>query len=357
MIDLQLPHLLAVKHLFRKMIASILINSNNKLNLEKVFDSYEKNASNLNSFEFIINIDENDNETKKYLDKQINQRKFVIKYIEEYEGDYFSGHINNNKMLNYVNSNSYFISCTGDRIINEVENWDEKLRNYKNFYKDDIFRIRCSSFKERKYFDFWECCFAPSNVTFTTFKFIKIINDLSPCFSHDAFQQCIFFYLESHDNFNSKQLNRDLTAHDLIFSGDTPEQKSGDENYNRINGQLIAWDILTSWKIQKEAYRRAMLIKTNIMASHDPENFQIYDDESHICIVDKSTGVVKKYNYNISKLKIFINNFYRKLSYLNYCGGGKIEPKHKKIFSIIWYLDFRYKYLRGIKDLYNRFFT
>ena len=91
------------------MIASILINSNNKLNLEKVFDSYEKNASNLNSFEFIINIDENDNEIKEYLDKQINERKFVIKYIEEYEGDYFSGHINNNKMLNYVNSDSYFI--------------------------------------------------------------------------------------------------------------------------------------------------------------------------------------------------------------------------------------------------------
>ena len=89
----------------------------------------------------------------------------------------------------------------GDRVLNETKNWDKKLEEYKNFFEDGIFRIRCSSHKLRSYFDFWECCFAPSNITFTTSKLIKIIGDLSPCFSHDAFQRCLFFYLESHDNF------------------------------------------------------------------------------------------------------------------------------------------------------------
>ena len=46
------------------MIASILINSKNKSNLEKVFNSYEMNASKKDSFEFIVNIDNDDNETK-----------------------------------------------------------------------------------------------------------------------------------------------------------------------------------------------------------------------------------------------------------------------------------------------------
>ena len=113
----------------------------------------------------------------------------------------------------------------------------------------------------------------PSNITFTTSKLIKIIGDLSPCFSHDAFQQYLFFYLESHDNFNSIQINRDLTAYDLKFSGDMPLEKEGDENYTRIHGQLKAWNILTSWKIQKEAYRRAMLVKANILTDHKTENF------------------------------------------------------------------------------------
>ena len=337
------------------MIASILINSNNKSNLEKVFDSYERNASNCNSFEFIINIDNDDNETKLYLEEQRERREFSIKYIEDYEGDYFSGHINNNKMLDYVDENSYFISCTGDRVLNETKNWDKKLIDYKHFYNDDIFRIRCSSHKERKYFDFWECCFAPSNITFTTSKLIKIIGDLAPCFSHDAFQQCLFFYLESHDNFNSEQINRDLTAYNIKFSGDKPAEKSDDQNYERIHGQLKAWNILTSWKIQREAYRRAMLIKANILANNNHENFQIYDDENHICIVDKSSGVVKKYNYNISRIRIFLINLFRKLSYLNFCGGGLKDPPNKMFFSIIWYLDFRFRYFRGLKDFYNKF--
>ena len=71
------------------MIASILINSNNKSNLEKVFNSYEMNASKKDSFEFIVNIDNDDNETKVYLEEQIKKREFTIKYLQAYEGDYF----------------------------------------------------------------------------------------------------------------------------------------------------------------------------------------------------------------------------------------------------------------------------
>ena len=58
-------------------------------------------------------------------------------------------------MIEYIDKRSYFISCTGDRVLNKTKNWDDKLRAYKSFYNDDIFRIRCSSHKERRYFDFW----------------------------------------------------------------------------------------------------------------------------------------------------------------------------------------------------------
>ena len=148
-----------------------------------------------------------------------------------------------------------------------------------------------------------------------------------------------------------------MIAYDLSFAGDKPEEKGDDDNYERIHGQLKAWNILTSWKMQKEAFRRAMLIKANIISSDNPENFQIYDNDRSICIFNKSSGVVKKYNYNISRFKVFIKNFLRKFSYLNFCGGGTIEPNNKVIFSLIWYLNFRYKYLRGLKDFYNRLST
>ena len=69
-----------------------------------------------------------------------------------------------------------------------------------------------------------------------------------------------------------------MTAYDLTFTGDKPEEKGDAENYERIHGQLKAWSILTSWRMQREAFRRAMLIKANIIASDNPENFQIYDN-------------------------------------------------------------------------------
>ncbi len=343
-------------NLFKFMIASILINSKNVENLKKVFDSYESNASNPSSFEIIVNINKESTDIKNFLEDQIIKRNFKLKYIDEYEGDYFSGHINNNKMLNYVSEDTYFISCTGDRVLVKTKNWDKKLEKYKNFFKDDFFRVKCSSFRHRKYFDIWECCFAPSNITFTTLKLIKIIGDLSPCFSHDSFQQCLFFYLESHDNFNSKQINRDLAINSLEFSGDTPEVKNDEENYERINGQLISWNILTSAKIQKEAFRRSMLVKANIFYGNKTNEYDIYDENNNICIRHKSSRDIIKYNYNVNIIKIYVKNLFRKYSYLNYCGGGLKESPNKTIFSIIWYLNFRYECLRGIKDLYNKYF-
>ena len=339
------------------MIASILINSKNIENLEEVFNSYQDNAFDQKNFEIIVNINKDDIELKKYLDKQIITRKFKLKYTMSYEGDYFSGHINNNIMLSMIDKKTYFISCTGDRVKVKTKNWDQILEKYVGFYEDDIFRIKFSKFKNRKYFDFWECCFAPANITFTTKKTLEINkNNFSPCFSHDAFQQCIYFYLEKHDHFNSNQYNRDIVDSDIKFTGDIPEPKNSEDNYKRIHGQLKAWSILTSAKMQKEAYRRAMIMKAHIKYSHCLDNYEIHDSGSKIMVINKSSGFVEKYNYNVNSAKIKLVNFIRKFSYLNYCGAGFKDDKHPIIFSIFWYLDFRYPYMRGIKDLYNRFF-
>ena len=339
------------------MIASILINSKNIENLAEVFDSYEDNASDPNNFEIIVNINKDDINLKKYLDQQKSLRKFQLKYIMSYEGDYFSGHINNNKMLEEVNEKSYFISCTGDRVKIKTKNWDINLRKYMNLFNDDIFRVKFSKYKNRKYFDFWECCFAPANITFTTKKSINLNkNNLSPCFSHDAFQQCMYFYLEKHDNFNSNQFNRDIIDNSIEFSGDTPEPKNDEENYERIHGQLKAWNILTSAKIQKEAFRRAMIMKAHIKYNDNINDYEIYDFAGNVCVKNKSSGVVEKYNYNVNSVKISLTNLIRKFSYLNYCGAGFNDEKHSLVFSIFWYLDFRYNFFRGIKDFYNKFF-
>ena len=108
--------------------------------------------------------------------------------------------------------------------------------------------------------------------------------------------------------------------------------------------------------MQKEAFRRAMLIKANILKS----NFKsclIFEENNKIYIENSETNERKAYSYKLNFIKIFFINFFRKLSYLNYCGGGIIDKPNKIIFSIVWYLNYRYIILRGIKDFYNRYFV
>ena len=338
------------------MLVSIHVNSNKPENLKAFFDSYEKRANDPTSFEIIVNINSDDLVTKKYLDTEIKKRKFILRYISIFEGDYFSGHINSNNILKETNTRAYFITNVSDRAIVLTDNWDKILKQYINKYDDDLFRVNCSNYKNRKYNDFWECGFAPSNVFFATKKFIDITSDWAPCFSHDAFQQCLMYYLEKHDNYNAVQINRDIPENNLSFGGQTPEEKNDDDNYNRIHGQLKAWKILTSSKMQKEAKRRAMIIKANIMYHDTKGTYKIYDDnKKYIIIRDSFDNIIIKYKYSVNTFRIQIINFLRNFSYLNYCGSGFYEKKQDYIFSLFWYLNFRYKCLRGIKDLYMKY--
>ena len=152
--------------------------------------------------------------------------------------------------------------------------------------KEDIFSSTVFIERNRKYFDFWECCFAPANITFTTKKSINLNkNNFSPCFSHDAFQQCVYFYLEKHDNFNSDQYNRDIIDNSIEFSGDTPEPK----NYEEIV------------KINKELYEKSKDPKNPIKLSDVLEsiyaNSNIKKGEKVVVLTNQCRGVLLRPNF------------------------------------------------------------
>ena len=339
------------------MLVSIHINSNKINNVKKFLDSYEKNASDLSCFEIIINTDPDDNAMHKFLEREKKNRSFILKYINCHVGDYFSGHINTNRLLEETNNKAYFVANVSDRACVKTTNWDLKLGKYKDYYKDHIFRIKCSKFKKRTYHDFWECCFAPANIFFTTKRLLDLTFDWSPCFSHDAFQQCVMYYLEKDDNFNANQINRDLYSDGIEFEGNEPIEKNEDENYKRIHGQIANWNILTSPKTQREAKRRALILKANILYFDRISEVKINDTGKHIIIKDnKKINKDIKYNYSVKNLDIILKNFIRKMYFLNYTGSGFNENSYTIFFSIFWYLNFRYKKLRGIKDLYNKYF-
>ncbi len=338
-----------------KVLISIQVNSNRSENLLRFFDSYEKNAYDPSSFEIIVNIDHNENKLEKIIKKEQKLRKFQLKYIKKYKGGYFDGHKGNNSMLEVIDKNAYFAAAFGDRVLIKTKYWDKILKNYIGMFPDNIFRIKFSEFKYRNYIDYWECCFAPANIFFVSTKWLKITGNWSPCFSHDAFQQCIAYYLFTYNSFNAHQFNRDIAIDSILFSGDSPERKNKEEQYKRIRGQIFAWNVLTSSKMQKESKRRAMLLVAHIIMNKNPEIFsKVTYNRSNILLIKNKKNKTYNISYKINSFKIFWTNFYRKFNYLNYTGGGFGYNSHKTFFNITHYLSHRYKRLKNINDYYNK---
>ncbi len=337
------------------LLLSILVNSNNKENLNNFLDSYETNAKNPQCFEVIVNIDKGDELMINFIKSEINKRTFKLNYIET-TGGYFSGHLHNNLMLQASDKSSYFLVCLGDRMHITTKNWDVILRGYAKYFKDDLFRVICSKYKNRNYVDFWECCFAPANIAFTTRKWLEITQNWGPCFSADAFQQCVSYYLTNSDNFNAEQIKRDVTDNSLDIKGQKPAQKNLIEERIRIKGQLIAWPTLTSVKVQEKAKMFAMLILANIINAKNNGIYNIYEKKNSIVLYESKTKSIVKLYFNINFLISIISNFYRKFLYLNYAGSGFGINSYKKSFCLVWYLDYRYEFFKGIKDYYCKYF-
>ena len=254
-----------------------------------------------------------------------------------------------------MNQESHFALLLSDEMLIKTKNWDEKLKKYIGYFKDNIFRIRCSRFKLRNYQDPWECGFAPDNTTFTTTKWLKLVGNWGPCFSSDAFQQYISYYLFSSDPFKQQQYYRDIVAHDLEFEGDVAALQQDEETkYNRINGGIKSWFILNSYKMQKEAKRRSMLLKANIKNFENNHKYQITDDKpnSMIRIIDQD-NIIESLSYSLPKLKITWRNFTRKFDYLGYCGGGL--KNNNFLFNLTYYLSHKHKKLRHLNDKYNEY--
>ncbi len=335
------------------LLLSILVNSNNVDNLKNFMNSYENNAKDPKCFEIIVNIDKGDNKMIDFIKFEKNKRPFKLHYTKS-SGGYFSGHIHNNLMLKASNKTSYFLVCLGDRMHISTKNWDTTLGEYVKFFKDDLFRVTCSRYKNRNYVDYWECCFAPANIAFTTRKWLEITQNWGPCFSADAFQQCISYYLTNSDNFNADQEKRDIPDNILEIEGQIPSQKNLIDERKRINGQLIAWPTLTSAKIQKKAKKFAMLILANIINTRDNDIYNISTKKNYVVLENVKTKL--KLDFSVNFLRITITNFYRKFFYLNYAGSGFSINTFKKSFCFVWYLDYRYKFFMGIKDHYCKFF-
>lgn len=345
-----------------KPFVSIQVPSNRPEQILRFLDHLQDTANDMQAFEVIVNLDEDDTIMTPLLTSEQSKRPFSLKYIKTFSGGFYNSWKPINDMLPHTHSNAYFLIFLSDEFLFATKGWDDIVKSYIGYYPDNIFRLRCSQFRYHNYSDVWECGFAPDSIAFTTRKWVDLNQDWAPCFSSDAFQQCVAFYLFSDDPFMKEQVNRDIPVAQLNFKGEgTSIGLEGEKARERIAGGITAWFILMSHKMQVEAKRRAMLLKAHIIAAKNPHYAAAeVKHKKRVHIIDTRTEkVVESYSYRLSRIKIGLRNLYRRLFYLYYTGGGSTVAKgtlHNKLrYNFTYYLSRRHKYFYKLHDWCNHY--
>ena len=334
---------------------SIILFSNNLTNIKLFIKEHVSQSYDINNFEILARVDEGDAEIIEYYESIKISKTVNLKYEIKKPLNYFQGWIGNNDMIPYVSKTSIFISCYGDRIYPTTKNWDKNIIENLNIQNKEIFRLCYSDYGLRSYKDIWEAGFAPSNVFFVSKKWLELNENFGPCFSHDAFSQCVSYYVEKFDNFNSNQYRVDIASEDIEFTGIVPEKKSDELEFKRVKGQIYSWGILVSGKIQREAKRRAMIIVAQLLIDRTEKKLNIIHSKffNHIILISDDKKNKYKLSYDVSSLYLLIIKFHRISYFLNYTGGGFYENKKNFLFNLTYYLSRKYNFLKNINDFYN----
>ncbi len=233
----------------KEKIFSLHLNSNNPNNFERFCKSFIENAENPYSIEIIVHIDLNDELMKKKIDK-INSSYNVIRYIETSLIKNFNDAWKPiNLLLKQTSRSVKIVTCLSDDIIMISNDWDKIIYNHFNKFDDQIFRIRCSQYKNETYSNIWECGFKP-DFSFYSKKWLDIVGYWNPCVGPDTFQETVSYYLNLH----GKKFHRSIIDKKLIFKGE--ETLTGLNLRQRIKRAKLGYKSfsdLISYKNQEKA--------------------------------------------------------------------------------------------------------
>ena len=318
--------------MFEKKLISIHLNSNRPSSFNDFIKSLIKTTNNINLIEVLVNIDTND---KKMIDKinQINiEYPKLIRYIET---DLIKTFADAWKPLNILLSKTslscIFICCVSDDIRFLTKNWDIKILNYRDFFPDNIFRVRCSKYRNHEYNDVWECGYKPDSYAFYTKAWLQIVGLWNPCIGPDSFQECISYYLKKY----GKDFNRDIIDCEIKYDGE--EVSENLELSTRIQRTRIyykAFFKLMSFNMQNIANRKAYKLA---------------------CLISKNKNLKQ---IKINKIKVIFTNLCRRFNFFYYRGSPNhiIDTKIKNIIFIIWcYCSFTDKFfIKVLKFMANK---
>lgn len=293
-------------------LISIHLNSNKPKEFLKFIKSMAINTKEISNIEVIVSIDQKDLKMIKIINEINKEFPNLIRYIETDLIQTFADAWKPlNKLLLKTTDSVKYISCMSDNVRFKTKNWDQKILLYENHYKDNIFRIRCSKYRDVTYKDIWECGYKPDSYSFYTKKWLDIVGIWNPCIGPDSFQESISYYMR---NFYGEQNDRNIIDRDIEFDGqEVSEKMSFRARIERSRIYYKAFFILMSYKMQSLANKKAYEL---------------------VCKIDSKKIQYKKLNF----FKTILTNFSRRFNFFYHRGSPDhfINSKTKNIIFFVW---------------------
>ena len=302
-------------------LISILFNTNNIKNTLMIINEFYKKTRNPKNIQFCIKIDNDDEDFKENFIQELSKFNFNFVILASPQG---RGFVDLWQWVNFLykssSKRSSFVMNISDEMYISQKNWDLKLEKYIGAFKDDIFRLRTSVYKNRNYIDLYECGYAPDTTAIYTRKYLDIQGDFSPCFGPDNGQQFVAYYLAKLNLPRHYQFSRDIVSEGLDFNGQgTNAGLTKSQKIKRNNLNFLLWNNMFTYSNQNLYFKRARKIQMEILKIlyKDLEildygykyhlNFKVSNEKRYLYLknyISKPSFFL----FKISKLDFFKNN-------------------------------------------------
>lgn len=304
-------------------LISFIIPSRYPKNVQAFFDNIQETAHHPQQIEVLVKFDDDQTDTISWLKRQQEIRPFTIKFINtpRIEG-FYSGAIAVEQLFYMTDPDSYFIHIMSDEPRFLTKGWDDILRSYQHFFKDDIFRLRLSSFKYKNYSSHYECTFQPDSFPIYTRRWLELTEGTGDCWGSDGYQQCVAFHLalgpKSYFNyFREFTYHRDVVVPNIDMAGlEFAAGVATSIKLEREKRNFAEWNRLTSHPMQEHfSYLARRLYCAIVAAEYRLTEFQLIKNEHHktVVMVDKYGTEFLEVSYAVPRLVVYTQNLARRL--------------------------------------------
>lgn len=289
-------------------IVSIVLASKHKQNLSGLFANLEDTAKDMDSFEVLVKVDDDNLGIITYLEAEQKRRPFSITYAATPRlNGYWSLWLAYNELWKMSSSETYFVVGINDETRFATRHWDDILRGYVGYFPDDVFHLRISQRRHLELKSLVECIPYGESYGFFTKKWLSLTEGLAVGEAAvDTGQECVNYFLRTQGGYFRGVAVDTIKVENEEIAVSASHGLSEREFSKKLQGIFSLYAKLLTRDRIENFYRLAQKLTAYIWASESSlSHFRIEDDRDNkeiLVKISSESGPLKSLPYKVDFL-------------------------------------------------------